>query len=476
MLIGRENEQTLLHNAYNSEYSRFIAVYGRRRVGKTFLIRETFDYNFTFQHSGLANGKLKEQLLAFSESLTDAGMTELPTIRNWMEAFKQLKILIKESSDIKKVIFIDELSWMDTPKCDLMMALENFWNSFASARKDVVLIICSSATSWILNNVVHNKGGLHNRVTDKIALQPFNLNECEKFLDSKNISMDYYDILEGYMALGGVPYYWDFIQRDKSMTQNINLLFFEKDAFLKGEFDYLYASVFKKPEDYIKIVTALGKKKIGMTRGEIAKETGITANGAFTKKLEELESCGFVRRYHEYGKKNMGAVIQLIDNYTLFYFKFLETAPTDSKFWEKSIDSPSRRAWMGLAFERVCLQHSEQIKKKLGILGVLTDESAWNCTSDSNNGIYGSQVDLVIDRKDRVVNLCEMKYAQNEYEITKDYETKLREKVSDFRNITKTKSAINLTIVTTYGLKNNKYSGRVHSVVTASDLFQPSGL
>lgn len=476
MLVGREKEQGLLHQAYLADRSRFIAVYGRRRVGKTFLIRETFDYSFTFEHSGLAKGKYKEQLTAFAESLADAGYKDVTAPKNWMDAFKQLKNLIRTSDHNRKVIFIDELSWMDTARSDLMMGLENFWNGFASARKDVVLIVCTSATSWMLKNVIHDKGGLHNRVTDKIALQPFNLYECEKLLESKGIQMDRYDILEGYMAMGGVPYYWDYIQSDKSMTQNINEIFFEKDAFLKDEFNYLYASVFRKPEDYIKIIRALGKKKAGMTRGELSQETGITTNGAFTKKIDELESCGFVRRYHEYGKKNMGSVIQLVDNYTLFYFKFLENTQTDSKFWEKSIDSPGRKAWAGLAFERVCLQHSEQIRKKLGISGVLTDESSWKCKSDTDKGIYGSQVDLVIDRKDRVVNLCEMKYGMLEYVITKEYDRKLKEKVSDFKNVTKTRSSIHLTIVTTYGLKPNKYSGHVQSIVTAEDLFQPSDI
>ena len=235
MLIGREKEQEYLRSAFQADRSRFIAVYGRRRVGKTFLIRETFDYSFTFEHAGLAKGKYRDQLNAFAASLTEAGAPDVMSPKNWMEAFRQLKKFISESQDKRKVIFIDELSWMDTPRSDLVMALENFWNGFASARKDIVLIICTSATSWILKTVIHDKGGLHNRVTDKIPLQPFNLYECERFLESKNIVMDRYDILEGYMAMGGVPYYWDFIQSGKSMTQNIDAMFFDKDALLKGE-------------------------------------------------------------------------------------------------------------------------------------------------------------------------------------------------------------------------------------------------
>ena len=476
MLVGRESEQLLLRQAFESDRSRFIAVYGRRRIGKTYLIRETFDYSFTFQHAGLARGRFNDQLNAFAESLEDAGVSDITVPKNWMDAFRQLKKLIRGSDDARKVIFIDELSWMDTPRSDLIMALENFWNGFASARKDVVLIICTSATSWILNHVIHDKGGLHNRVTDKIALHPFSLYECEKFLESKGIPMERYDILEGYMAMGGVPYYWDFVQPGKSMDQNIDAIFFGQDAYLSGEFDYLYASIFRRPEDYIKIIRALGKKKAGMTREEICQETGIPSSGVLTKKIEELESCGFVRRYHEFGKKNMGTVIQLIDNYTLFYFKFLENPVADQKFWEKSAESSGRRAWMGLAFERVCLQHSEQIRKKLGISGVLTDECSWQCQADPDKGIYGSQVDLVIDRRDRVVNLCEMKYSTLEYAITKEYDIKLRKKISDFKTVTKTRSSIHLTMVTTYGLKQNLYSGHVQSVVTAEDLFQPRDL
>ncbi len=476
MLIGRENEQSLLRQARQADRSRFVAVYGRRRVGKTFLIRETFNYTFTFQHSGLAKGNFRAQLDAFADSLIEAGAYNVTAPQNWMDAFRQLKALIRASEEERKVIFLDELSWMDTPRSDLLMALENFWNGFASARKDILLIICTSATSWILKKVIHDKGGLHNRVTDKISLQPFNLYECEKYLESKGIQMDHYDILEGYMVMGGVPYYWDFVQADKSMAQNIDAIFFGEDALLKGEFNYLYASIFRNPKDYIRIITALGKKKAGMTRGEIVRETGLAANGNMSKKLEELESCGFIRRYHEFGKKNMGAIIQLIDNYTLFYFKFLENPPTDSKFWEKSIDSPGRRAWTGIAFERVCLQHSEQIRKKLGITGVLTDECSWQCTSDADKGIFGSQVDLVINRNDHVVNLCEMKYSLSDYAITKEYDQKLREKVSDFKTATKTRCSIHLTMVVTYGLKWNMYSPHVQSVVNAEDLFKPKEL
>ena len=472
MLIAREEEKRILKNAYDDDRSHFIAVYGRRRIGKTFLVRETFENRFLFSHSGLANGRLNQQLDSFFDSLSDAGLSSGDKPKNWMEAFHILKKLIRESGNDRKVIFIDELSWMDTPKSDLMVALENFWNGWASARKDIVFIICTSATSWMLSKVIHNKGGLYNRLTDQIALDSFRLHECEEFLNSKGIVMDRHEILEGYMILGGVPFYWEQLEKGLSLAQNIDNLFFGKNAKLKNEFDYLYASIFRKPEDYIKIVTALSTKKVGMSRSELSKATGISPTGTFTNKIEELESCGFIRRYHEYEKKNRDSTIQLIDNFTLFYFRFLNSGITDTHYWLNNIDSSERKAWTGLAFERVCLEHLPEILTGLGISGVSTDVCAWHCSADPDNGINGSQVDLVIVRKDRVVNLCEMKYSSEEYTVSKSYDENLRHKISDFSHLSKIKYAVHLTLVTTYGLKRNNYSGHIQSVITADDLFE----
>lgn len=472
LLIARDREVRILEDAYNDSRSHFIAVYGRRRIGKTFLVRETFGSRLTFSHSGLSAGKLSKQLEAFQESLEDAGLPSGECPKSWMEAFRLLKRLIRGSDDAKKVIFIDELSWMDTPRCDLMMALENFWNGWASARKDIVLIICASATSWMISHVIHNKGGLYNRLTDQIALEPFCLGECEEYLRARDIEMDRYEILEGYMILGGVPYYWEQIEKGKSMAQNIDSLFFARKAKLKNEFDYLYASLFRKPDDYIRIVTALATKKAGMLRAELAAAAGISPNGTFTRKLEELENCGFIRKYHEYGRQNRDATIQLIDNFTLFYFKFIRSGRSDANFQVHSLDSPERKAWEGLAFERVCLQHLPQILSALGISGMLTDACAWHCRADPDKGVNGSQVDLLIVRRDRVINLCEMKYSTSEFAVTKSYDEVLRRKLSDFTLLSKVRYAVHMTLVTTYGLTRNAYSGHIQSCVTAKDLFR----
>lgn len=471
VLIGRKEEQSLLQGTLNDTKSHFIAVYGRRRVGKTFLIRETFGYRFTFQHAGLSRGNMKEQLFAFTSSLQDAGMNIKKKPKNWLEAFELLKAGIRNSTERRKLIFIDELSWMDTARSDLMTALENFWNGFASARNDVVLIICASATSWILSKVIHNKGGLYNRLTEQIHLKPFSLSECEKYAAAMNIIMSREQVLQYYMIVGGVPFYWSFLRKGLSIAQNIDAILFAENAPLKDEYDYLYASIFKNPKPYEEIITALGKKKIGMTREEIIKSTKLTNSGTLSTKLEELENCGFIRKYYAYGAKKKNAVYQLIDFFTLFYFQFLKARPTDESFWTNQINTPRLNTWLGLAFERVCLLHVAQIKKKLGIAGVLTTINAWSCEQDHDNGIYGSQIDMLIVRRDQVINLCEMKYSGAEYMISESVNRSIQNKIHDFVTVTGTRHAIYPTLVTTYGLLQNAYSANIQSVITMEDLF-----
>ena len=470
MIIGRKEEQQILHSAVQSENSEFVAVYGRRRVGKTYLIRETFGYKFTFQHTGLAKGNTKEQLFSFAISLRDAGYDDCPIPKSWLEAFSLLSTYLKNSTDEKKIVFLDELPWMDTPRSNFISAFEHFWNGWASARKDIVLIICGSATSWIINKVINDHGGLHNRVTKQIALQPFTLKECEMFAKSKGLEMSRYQLAECYMVFGGIPYYWSLLEKGLSLAQNIDKIIFAKNGKLSNEFNQLYASLFKSPEQYIDIVTALGKKKAGMTREEIIAATDKYSNGALSKVLDELEYCGFIRKYNGFDKKSKQAIYQLIDNYTLFYFKFIQqNENNDEHFWSASIDSAMHRAWSGLAFERLCMAHTQQIKAALGIAGVLSNVYSWRKEADETSD--GAQVDLLIDRKDQVINLCEMKYSLSEYAIDAEYEQKLRNKKSAFIDATNTRKAVHLTMVTTFGIKANAHSGIVQNEVKLDDLF-----
>ena len=367
MLIAREKEKKLLKSALEADESQFIAVFGRRRVGKTCLIREALAGSFVFQHTGYANTGTKGQLFAFASSLKECGLQDFDSPSNWLEAFELLKDLVRHSGNERKVVFIDELSWMDSGRSDLMPALEGFWNGWASARKDIVLIVCGSATSWMLSKVVHNRGGLYNRLTAQINLMPFTLAECAEYAASRGIVMNRHQLLECYMVMGGVPYYWSFLRKELSLSQNIDQIFFAEDAPLKDEFRYLFRSLFKRPEGYVAIIEALGTRKAGMDRGELLKATGMTNSGGFTSKLEELEQCGFIRKYREYGKERKNAVYQLIDNFTLFHYKFLEKRPTDERYWSNQENTPARNAWCGIAFERVCLQHiNEEGARHLG--------------------------------------------------------------------------------------------------------------
>ena len=472
MLIGRKEEQNILLNALNDSSSHLIAVYGRRRVGKTYLVRESFQDKFCFQHSGVYNGNRKTQLKAFYGALLDAGLPESePVPKDWLEAFQMLKTVIAGSDMKRKVVFIDELSWMDTPRSDMMMALEHFWNSWASARKDIVMILCSSATSWIINKVIHNKGGLYNRLTGRIHLQPFTLHNCREYSEAKHLSLSDTQIMELYMIIGGVPFYWDQLRKGYSVPQNVDALFFERNAPLKDEYNYLFASIFRNPENYIELIKALAGRKGGLTRNELLKKTGLTGSGTVTRQLKELESCGFIREYNCFGKKTKDKIYQLIDPFVLFYHHFMIKAPDDPQFWLHQVNTPSVNSWGGLAFERVCLIHIEQIREALGIRGVLTNVYSFTCHADPELGIEGTQIDLLIQRADRITNILEMKYSHSEYTINKTLSRELRRKVRDFRIATGTNDGIHVTLVTPYGLKWNEYAGEIQSQITGEDLF-----
>ena len=472
MLIGRKEEKQELLRAYNSEYSEFVAVTGRRRIGKTFLIRETFGYKFAFQHSGLANQNTRAQLKEFRQSLLRSGMKKCRVPVDWSDAFFLLSQLLDQQGDGKKVVFIDELPWMDAPRSNFVSAIEHFWNGYASARKDILLIICGSATSWIINNVFKNHGGLHNRVTYRINLAPFTLLECEQYAKSRSLSMNRFGILECYMVMGGVPFYWSLLERGKSVAQNIDSLFFSPMGKLHYEYNELYDSLFKNPQPYVNVVETLGTKRVGMTREELINEGHISNNGLLTRVLEDLEACGFIRKYNRSGTATRrDALFQLVDNYTLFYYKFLPNLNEDeAHYWSLHTNTPIRNTWEGLAFERVCFAHISQIKQALGIAGVSAQVYSLQIRKSGANG-NGTQIDMVIERADNVVNLCEMKFSTHEYTIDKDMDDNLRNKSARLAESNKTCMAIHLTLITPFGLKDNMYQFSVQNVITIDDLF-----
>ena len=470
--VARSEERKRLNHAAEKKNSQFIAVYGRRGVGKTCLVQEAFEGKFFFSHTGLYQLSRKEQLKGFFGSLLRAGLPDdFSAPANWMEAFNLLEVLIdQDQKGQKKILFLDEISWMDTIQSDIVPALEHFWNAYASARTDMVLIICSSAASWIIDHVIHSKGGFHNRLTLSIHLQPFTLKEAEEYLQSLDINLTRMEILEGYMVLGGIPCYWSHMEPGMPMDLNINRLFFKEGALLRDEHDILFKLLFRKPDAYISIIKALAGKKKGLTRSEILGATGLPGSGDTTKKLLELENCDMIRISTAYGERK-GTRYQLNDPFLLFYYHFLDQRTMDSQLWMHQLNTPQISAWRELAFEMICLLHVEEIKKKLGFGSVLTEVFSFWSKENPEKGIQGSQIDLVIKRADKVTNLFEMKYSQEEYLITKSENDAMRRRRSDYVRTMRSKDAIHLTMISPYGVVPNAYAGNLTSVLTAEDLF-----
>ncbi|MFN0015142.1 MAG: AAA family ATPase [Saprospiraceae bacterium] len=470
-IIGRRNELATLRALLASGKSEFVAVFGRRRVGKTFLIRSAYEGAFSFQVAGLANSNATQQLANFHFALQRADKAASPTPpSNWLIAFHQLSLFLEKLPATPKVVFIDELPWFDTPNSGFVQALEHFWNSWASARRDILLVVCGSAASWMLNKLINNKGGLHNRVTKRMKIQPFNLHECEQFLQAKNAAFTRYQIVELYMVLGGVPFYWDEVETNLSAAQNIENICFSENGLLRREFSNLFSSLFSQSDRHLNIVRALADKAQGLTRSEIIAGSGLPNSGRTTDLLAELEESGFVRQYAPFGKKSRNSLYQLVDFYTLFYLKFIEGAQVlDENNWVSALDNPQRRAWSGYAFEQVCLAHLTQIKKALGISGIQTSSSSWR----SGNPEFRAQIDLVIDRRDQVINLFEMKFSINPFSIDKNYEVALRQKIGVFKAETRTRKSVFLSFITTFGLQVNAHSKAVvQSELDLEDLFR----
>ena len=479
-MIGRVKELKMLREYIGSSKSEFIAVYGRRRVGKTFLIRAAAKDTFAFYMTGSNDSSFERQLLNFSLALQKHSKSEeLLIYKSWIVAFHSLGHYLETLPSGPKVVFIDEMPWLDTPRSGFIHALENFWNSWAVLRDDVKLIVCGSATSWMLNNLIHNRGGLHNRLTHHILLEPFSLNECEEYFKCHGFGYSRMEIAECYMILGGIPFYLSLMQKKMSLAQNIDNLFFSSTAELKDEFKNLYKAIFKKATHHIAIVTALSRKRMGMTRRELLHITGFDDNGAFSTVLEELIQCGFIRQYEPYVEKakptrrnaNKKSLYQLIDFYTLFYFNFIEgNIYNDEHFWSTSANSPLHNAWAGLAFEMLCLHHIRQIKQALGIAGVQTRVCSWRTSKEASKG---AQIDLLIDRKDETINVCEIKYTKGEFAITKQYSQELQDKINLFQEETGTRKSLLLTLITTNGLKPNEYTAIPQCAVELEQLFLP---
>lgn len=470
-LIGRIKERQELDRCLESNRSELVIVYGRRRIGKTFLIEQHFNQEFNFWYVGRRNIPTREQLRQFGRALTRYS-GEQYKFSTWYEAFDALEDYLEAlPRDKKKVVFIDEMPWIDRVHSNFVSAFEGFWNGWAMSRGDILMIATGSATSWMRDKLVENKGGLHSRITSQLHIAPFTLWETEQYLEKVGIFWDRYQILQSYMVLGGVPFYYSILDPSLSLAQNIDMLFFNKDGKLRYEFDELYNALFKYADRYIEVVKTLSNKRYGMTYKELASTLKVEGS-QLSKILKNLERCDFIERWSQYGNKKREEVFRLTDFFTLFYYKFIDTQnKREDEWWNKNSESPSIYWWMGISFEMVCLRHYRNIKEALGLKVVSTEISTWHTDANEKEGTPGTQIDMIIDRADRLVHLCEIKFSTDKYPISKDYEDRLRERMGIFRQLTKNKKSLVNTFITTYGVVNGKNRSIVHSEVTMDDLF-----
>lgn len=471
-ITGRKEEREILDHLLITPQSEFVAMIGRRRVGKTFLIKNHY-HQFDFECTALHNGSLAEQLQNFHFKLIQYGGGKFAkTIpANWLQAFQQLQLLLKSKrGNRKKIVFIDELPWMDTAKANFTDALAHFWNDFA-VHNNVLLVICGSAASWIIKKIVHNKGGLHNRITQLIILQPFTLKETEQFLNSKKIIYSRYDIALLYMVMGGIPFYLNELKKGLSAVQNLDKLCFTQNGLLKDEFNKLFSSLFTNAGNHILLVKALATKRRGLTRIEILKITKLSDGGNITRLLEELQSAGFIQTILPFGKTKKESLFRLTDAYSLFYLQFIEKHSKSTRSVLQSLYPTSVwKAWSGYAFENLCLLHIQKVLQKLGVGAIYTEVSGY--ISKGNADQDGIQIDLLIDRADRVINLCEIKFNDAPFLLTKDYAAKLRLRIAQFRTLTATRKNLFLTMITPFGLIENRHSsGLVQNQIILDDLF-----
>lgn len=480
LFIGREKEQEQLKDYIGSNQSEFIAVYGRRRVGKTCLIQQVIGNDYAFYVAGMNRVTMEIQLANFMQGIRKHRPDEpLPHVKTWLDAFIALESYLESLPEGKKIVFIDEMPWMDTPRSNFISGLEHFWNSWASWRDDIKLIVCGSATSWIINNLIKNRGGLHNRVTHKIPLKPFTLRECREFFMAKGFRLSNKQIAECYMVLGGVPFYLEKLNKGEGVAQNIDRLIFDEDGELHDEFQSLYNSLYKNATNHIKIVTALVTKGHGLTRKELIEKTKLPDNGKFSLMLEELQSCGFIRSYEPYLSKMRRKALtedrlspvtlyQLVDPFTLFHFQVMRKADAhDPNYWSNNQNSHVYSTWSGLSFEMLCLNHVEQIKMALGISGITANAFSWLGKGKDRS----AQIDLLIDRADKTINICEMKFYNKPYAMTAKDEEDIERKVTSFIEATHTDKNIIVTMITAKGLERNEHSEGIQKELTLDQLF-----
>lgn len=483
-IIGRLREQELLGDLIKSKKSEFIAVYGRRRVGKTYLIKNLMgSFPCVFFHvTGLQKGTSKDQLKEFAKQI---GKTfyQSPSIipqKRWDDTFEDLTEAINEIPKEKTIVlFFDEFPWMATPRSKILTALELYWNRYWVFDRRIKLIICGSATSWIINNIINNKGGLHNRVTRTIHLKPFSLYETESFLKEYKIHLNHRQILDLYTVLGGVPLYWSFVRKGRSAHQCIDELCFQSDGPLVKEFGRLFESLFEDPKPYTDLIRIIAKYRYGIVQTELIELSKLPNGGGTIDRLHQLEEAGFITGLVPYGHKDRGVYYVIDDEYSLFYLRWIEPnlkkiakKALNKGFWTSQSNQSTWKSWAGLAFESTCYKHIDHIRKALNI-DPGASAGTWRYSPKAKEKQEGAQIDLLFDRLDGAITLCEIKCSDNQFAIDKSYAQELLKKMEIFRKQTRTKKQLFMSMVTTMGLKPTMYSEEIiASQVTLEDLFK----
>lgn len=479
-IIDRIEECKKLKRLYQSEESEFFALFGRRRVGKTFLIRQFFkEKGFFFEITGSPDASTEEQILNFHDEFCGFFNTSdhVKPPKNWSEAFKRLRLALKTiQQEQKMILFIDELPWLATPHSRFYQALDYNWNRHFSTMSNLVLIVAGSSASWMLSEIINAKGGLHNRLTGHLRLEPFKLAETAEYLASRNIKLPKEQISELYMITGGVPKYLSYLEDGgKSVAQHIHSLCFTPHSPLLTEYYRLYRSLFQKPEQHFALVQALANKRHGMLREELLREAKLSDSGRTNEVINELVESGFLMLVPEIGKKIRNSRYYLCDEFSLFYLNWIEPRKgellqgLEPDFWLKCQASQKYRIWAGYAFELICLKAVDKIKQALGIGAVFATSGYWQ---SFDKGKKEAEVDIVIDRADGCINLCEVKFHNSLYEMNQSDAEELRRKKEIFIARTKTRKAVFTTLITKYGaVVNPAYLSIVDNQVTLSQLF-----
>lgn len=481
--IGREKELAILEALFKSEEAQFLAIYGRRRVGKTYLISHFFnDKGIYFEITGIKNAKKDAQLVNYSEEFADKFFSgkrqNMP--KSWQEAFNQLRRQVEQVDPAKKVIiFIDELPWFASKRSGFLPALDHLWNRYLSRLSNVILIVCGSATAWILKKIVNDRGGFYGRLTREINLKPYTLAGTENFFKAKNIELERKQIIELYLTFGGVPKYLNYVERGKSPAQIIQETCFSQQGQLKGEFNRLFSSLFNNAETHLAIVGALASSWTGLDQGELLQSTGLKSGGGVTEALRELQASGFISFIPPLGHIKREGKYRLTDEYSLFYLTWIKSAFEEhvenvgNTYWQQIQNSPSYYAWAGYAFESACLKHINQIVTALGLSGITVKAGGWSFRPPNGDSKSGAQIDLVLERADHCTNLFEIKFSNTHFIITKEYEEKLRWKKECYRQVTKTRNTLFMTMITPFGvIENGQYFASVDNQITMNALFQ----